>query len=198
MENRVIERKFKAVFVIKFCLIIILGALFVGVGLYLFYGRKLGETYYSALSTIVNLKDILIPAIVFTILLQFIIFSIVTILLTLFISHRIAGPVYRLERVLNNVSSGDLSLTSIRLRTRDQIQSIADSFALMSKDFGQKIKALGLSVSHLKEDSNRLGRLILEEEDLNKEKLLSSLKQLADTADIVNKELGGIKTGRSD
>ena len=42
----------------------------------------------------------------------------------LIISHRIAGPLYRLERELERIAQGDFSLR-IRLRRRDELISIA-------------------------------------------------------------------------
>lgn len=50
------------------------------------------------------------------------VFSLVLILL---FSHRIAGPVYNLGRVLRSVAQGDLS-TEIRFRKKDFLQEIAD------------------------------------------------------------------------
>jgi methyl-accepting chemotaxis protein len=42
----------------------------------------------------------------------------------LVISHRIAGPVYRLEQELDKISKGDFSLR-IRFRKKDELASIA-------------------------------------------------------------------------
>jgi len=42
----------------------------------------------------------------------------------LFISHRIAGPVYRLEKDLDKIAKGDFSLR-IKLRKKDELSSIA-------------------------------------------------------------------------
>ena len=43
----------------------------------------------------------------------------------LFISHRIAGPIYRLEKELAKIAGGDFSLR-IKLRRKDELVSIAE------------------------------------------------------------------------
>lgn len=50
---------------------------------------------------------------------------IVMLLLSIFISHRIAGPIYRLERELKEISKGDYSCR-IKFRSNDELQEIAD------------------------------------------------------------------------
>lgn len=47
-------------------------------------------------------------------------------LLTLFLSHRIAGPIYRIRKGLNALRSGDL--TPIRLRASDHFKEVAEDF----------------------------------------------------------------------
>ena len=144
-----IEKRFKRDFIIKFCLVVILGSISVGGILYLLYRKDLGSTYFGAISIIVRLRDVLVPAIVFTILLQTVVLSVITILLTLYVSHKIAGPIYRLERVLDSIGKGNLTIKEIRLRARDQIQSLADSFAGISRGISQRIEELNAPLSAL-------------------------------------------------
>lgn len=49
----------------------------------------------------------------------------VMLLLSIVISHKIAGPVYRLERELKEISEGDYS-RRIKFRSNDELQEIAD------------------------------------------------------------------------
>lgn len=50
---------------------------------------------------------------------------VVMLLLAIIISHRIAGPIYRLEKELAEISKGDYS-RRIKLRSRDELQEIAE------------------------------------------------------------------------
>lgn len=54
-----------------------------------------------------------------------------------FFSHRIAGPVYHMEKFLKKVAEGDLSGT-LRIRKHDQFQSLAATINLMMECLRQK------------------------------------------------------------
>ncbi len=61
----------------------------------------------------------------FTILVGFPVITTALLFWGLLISHRIAGPMYRLEQDLDKIAKGDLSLR-IRLRRKDELGSIAE------------------------------------------------------------------------
>lgn len=53
------------------------------------------------------------------------IISILLLFWGLLISHRIAGPIYRLEKELDRIAKGDLSVR-IKIRRKDELHSIAE------------------------------------------------------------------------
>jgi len=56
----------------------------------------------------------------------------------LLISHRIAGPIYRLEKELDKISKGDFSLR-IKFRKKDELASIAEGInKILDKIEGKK------------------------------------------------------------
>lgn len=55
-----------------------------------------------------------------------ILITILLALYTVFLSHRIAGPAYRLAKCLDRIASGDYSFTVV-LRKRDYLKGIADA-----------------------------------------------------------------------
>ncbi|MDH4210086.1 MAG: hypothetical protein OEV79_01375 [candidate division WOR-3 bacterium] len=61
----------------------------------------------------------------------------------IFVSHRIAGPLYRLKMFMEKVQNGDYTVT-LRFRKGDAIHDVADSFNQMvegiRENFGQKSK----------------------------------------------------------
>ncbi len=80
---------------------------------------------------------------------------------TLFISHKIAGPLYRLENLLGQVAQGDLSVRC-HLRKFDEAKSVAHAFNLSQE-------SLDRHVSRLKK--------IIRENEKNPQQLLSLLKE---------------------
>ncbi|MEI6631417.1 MAG: methyl-accepting chemotaxis protein [bacterium] len=65
--------------------------------------------------------------------------SILLLLWGLVISHRIAGPIYRLEQELDKISKGDFSLR-IRFRKKDELASIAQGINKVLDKIGEKQK----------------------------------------------------------
>ncbi len=66
------------------------------------------------------------------------------ILIAVFLSHKIAGPIYRIEKFLKGVSSGDLR-ARLRLRKYDELQDLAEAINDMTDDLKtrlHKIKGL--------------------------------------------------------
>jgi HAMP domain-containing protein len=62
-------------------------------------------------------------------------------LLTIFFSHRIAGPVFRFERILREVAEGRYSAT-VSLRRTDELQDLADALNSAIQATGTRFKAL--------------------------------------------------------
>lgn len=94
------------------------------------YLKHYGGTGENHMMMISALLWILIPG------LLFIIAQIV--LLTVFFSHKIAGPVYRFEIACRRIIAGDYS-EEIRLRQGDQMMELADLFNTMTKTTREKL-----------------------------------------------------------
>src|SRR5581483_9265466 len=71
-------------------------------------------------------------------------------MLCIWVTHTIAGPLYRMERVANDIGEGDLSIFT-RLRPKDELKELADAFNVMSRRLAQKIYAIKDSVRNLEE-----------------------------------------------
>lgn len=99
-------------------------------------GEKLANVYpQGRLVSIVNIVN-------FRILLSIILVSPLVALIGVFLSHRIAGPIYRIERFLGSMAAGDLS-ERITLRKYDELTTLAGGInrladSLVSVINGQK------------------------------------------------------------
>ena len=74
-----------------------------------------------------------------------IIAELISILLTaficIFVTHTIAGPVYRMERVARSIGEGDLT-NFIKLRPKDELKDLADSMNEMTMGLRNKVTGL--------------------------------------------------------
>lgn len=67
-----------------------------------------------------------------------IVFVVMT-LATIFISHRIAGPLERLKHYMKRVGQGDFT-SKLRFRTHDEIHDVADTFNQMADNLKRRYK----------------------------------------------------------
>ena len=123
-RNFFIEKKFQSKFIIKFCVLVILGSLVSGIMLYFLSWGSTTVTFENLRATVKTTADFLLPVLIQTIIVATVIVGIATIILTLFISHKIAGPLYRFKKELSSVESGDLS-RNFNIRKSDQLQELA-------------------------------------------------------------------------
>jgi methyl-accepting chemotaxis protein len=73
-------------------------------------------------------------------LVQMIVFVFVLVFLTLYFSHRVAGPLVNLEKSLARLAKGDLTIR-VRLRPRDQLTNIRDAFNRAVESLHDRAKA---------------------------------------------------------
>ena len=126
-RNYFIDKKFQTNFILRFCgLIVATGALIMAI-LYTMAGRANTVAFVNSRVVVQNTADFLFPLLIQTFVVSTIIVGLATIVITLFTSHRIAGPIYRFKKVLGSLSEGDFSL-DCKIRLKDALQDVAVAF----------------------------------------------------------------------
>ncbi|HNV70400.1 MAG TPA: methyl-accepting chemotaxis protein [Candidatus Ozemobacteraceae bacterium] len=94
--------------------------------------------YYTSWSRISDTPDLTIDKLaeifdqVNGVLLKWVaVFLLIIASLSIFVSHKIAGPVYRFERLARVITKGDLT-QSVRLRSGDELRELQDAFNSMT------------------------------------------------------------------
>lgn len=123
--NQPIRTDFTAGFQIKFILAMAIGALLTTLAIYFYLDQGLGSNYFDALATLSTVEAALTSSLIITFCLQLFLIFILTIGLTLFVSFKIAGPVFRYEMILDKILEGDLR-SDVRTRDGDQLKSMID------------------------------------------------------------------------
>lgn len=121
---RIVKMKFQRKFILKFCAIMILSSLIVTAIVYTLSSSSLTTVFENSRLTIKSTADFILPLLVLSSLVAIIASGIVTIIVTLFVSHHIAGPLYRLERDISEVSKGNLNII-INVRKKDELKGLA-------------------------------------------------------------------------
>jgi methyl-accepting chemotaxis protein len=154
-----INKSFQSRFIIKFCLLIALACLVFGGMVYMLSMASSTTAFENSRLIIKSTADYLLPLIILTALITTVVISLAVVSVTLFISHKIAGPAYRFERVAEDVADGDLSI-KVKLRANDQLQFVAESLDVMVKSLNRKLSSLrekvdNLSIAIDKQDKNK-------------------------------------------
>jgi methyl-accepting chemotaxis protein len=66
------------------------------------------------------------------------------------LSHRIAGPLYRFEKILNEIALGDLT-KRLSLRKTDQLAELKEALNVLMESFDQRMGRMKNNLSGLKE-----------------------------------------------
>jgi len=145
---RLIKKDFQIQFIIKFCLIILAGVI-ISTALLIFLSQgTLTSSFQNSRLVIQKTGLAIIPAVLYTNLITLCLISAITVFVTLFISHKIAGPIYRFEKEMKNIALGNLS-KKISLRKNDQIKEMAESLNLMAGSLHEKVVEISNEVDHL-------------------------------------------------
>ena len=146
------------------------------IGLLIFHFTK-GSTTVAIENTKVMVKgteDFILPVIVTTVLSVAFFASLVVFVSTLLVTHRIAGPIYRLSQEVEKLKKGDLT-RSFKIRNKDEFQDLARNLHEMSLVLRENYSALKIKIDGLKK--------LLQEKDYSlsgqdKEAFLSTMKEI--------------------
>ncbi|MFH1093825.1 MAG: HAMP domain-containing protein [Candidatus Omnitrophota bacterium] len=94
------------------------------------------------------------------------------------ISHKIAGPVYRLQKVARDVSRGDLT-TSVSLRSDDELKNLSDAFNSVIENMHRLVSKDKKIIFELSQITNNL-YVSLKDKKINEEDALALIRKLND------------------
>lgn len=118
---------------------------------WLLMGEKLANVYPQgrlvAIMRTINL----------TLLLRLVLITPFVVLLSVLMSHKIAGPLFRINRFLRSVASGDLS-ARLTLRRGDELHDLAETINEMTSDLKNRVKKMKGVVNMSKLELEKLKR----------------------------------------
>ncbi|MCP2521049.1 hypothetical protein NLD30_11485, partial [SCandidatus Aminicenantes bacterium Aminicenantia_JdfR_composite] len=104
--------------------------------------------------------------------------------------HKIAGPLFRLERIIEQITRGEIP-KEVRIRAKDQIKSFANSMDNLVKEIRRKVITVKSSLENIEKRKKKIDLLI-------KEKKIDALKEelniVNEEIDIIERTLSSFKT----
>lgn len=170
-----IEKSFQAKFILKFCALVVFGGLLTIVLLYLLAMRSTTVSFINSRVVVRTTADFILPILIQTVAIVMIIVGFATVMVTLFVSHQIAGPLYRFKKIMQALAEGDFS-GDFRIRLQDQLQELSTVFNHMITVTRSQIKTLRDNFLSLKD---KLDNISQDEVSEQKRTILSELQSIA-------------------
>jgi methyl-accepting chemotaxis protein len=133
-----IKRKFQAVFILKFLLVLVFGAILSVVITLMTTGETLTSSFEGSRLVIEKTSLAILPSVIFTNVITTTVIGILAVVVTLLVSHKIAGPMFRFEKDLEEISQGNLK-KQIHIRANDQFGSVAENLNKMVESLNGKL-----------------------------------------------------------
>jgi methyl-accepting chemotaxis protein len=148
-----VQKHFQFKFILKFCMVLLMG-IFISTGLvFLFSMNTLTSSFDQSKLVIENTAVAIIPSVLLSNLITLALITLATIIVTLVVSHKLAGPLFRFQKELKEIGEGNLTQV-IQLRKNDQITAMADSLNQMRIDLKNKIFAIKKEVAQIIESAS--------------------------------------------
>lgn len=153
-RDHFVKRDFQFRWIMKFCFLVLTGAV-ISTGLLLLFSLDtLTSSFHQSRLVIRNTALAILPATIYTNLITLGLITLASIFVVLFISHKLAGPLFRFEKELKEIGEGDLT-KRIRLRKEDQLAEMAESLNEMSARLHEKVLSVQAGLRELIELASR-------------------------------------------
>jgi methyl-accepting chemotaxis protein len=185
-KNYFIKKQFQGMFMLKFSLLMGLGLLISACGLYIYTRPSTTTSFINSRLTIISTSDYILPVLIWAGLAVFFVMAIITSLVVMYMSHRIAGAMFNIERSLNRIAEGDLTINT-KLRSTDQLQEMAEGVNRIAKALSDRVSSAKESLSNIKAEIDKLEAPAAKE-------MNDRLKAVSAKIDILSDKLGYFKT----
>jgi methyl-accepting chemotaxis protein len=151
-----IKKDYQFRFILRFCILVLAGGLISTGLLFVFSQGTLTSSFDQSRLVVRSTAEAILPSLLITNAITLVLIALATIVVVLFLSHKIAGPMYRFENDLKLIGKGDLT-TVIHLREKDQITEMANSLNQMTRNLREKVQALENEVEQVLESAMEQG-----------------------------------------
>jgi HAMP domain-containing protein len=185
-----VKRSFSTALAVKVIVIVLAVQIIESSFLYLIVERSfLGYSYGEALFSLDILKNRLLRDSISMYALLALIASAGVVFIGIVYSHRVAGPLYRLRRIAEEVSGGNLAI-EVRLRKNDIVKPLADSVNDMLESYRQRRIKILVSVERMQAEVRQLESAL---KDNDGRKIAASVSALISESSEVESVFKGLK-----
>lgn len=171
-----VDKPFQRKFIFRFCVIALGAMLLASLVLFLLSKNTMTATYRYHHLSLKDTAEAIMPAMLITNGVVLLGLLGATILVTLYVSHKIGGPLHRVESVLEEIGQGNLDI-KIEFRQRDQLKDLVPKINHMIQNLNKRVRQIQDEVGHLQEKIQDTG---WKEEEIRKDinKLHNTVNEL--------------------
>ena len=149
-----INKKFQGNFIVQFSAFLILGCMAFGLAVYVYSAQTLTTAFIDSKLRVMSTASFLLPALILIALVVTAILAVMAAFRLLLLSHKIAGPLYRLEKTAQAITSGKLDF-QVKLRSGDELQAFA-------RTMDEMVKELRIRATEIRDQNQKLRKIIQE------------------------------------
>lgn len=157
-----IDKDFQNKFIVKFCGLVAGGAVLTMIVLFLFTRMSTTVSIVNSRVVVMTTADFLMPILLQTVILVSIALGLATIFMTLLVSHKIAGPLYRFRQTFKELAQGNFT-NQVRLRKDDQLHEVAGEFNQMINAIRVQVHEAHAAIDVIKSDIESIGDFNVED-----------------------------------
>jgi signal transduction histidine kinase len=178
-KNYYIDKDFQTKFIARFCFIVIVGSVLTLALVY--YLARLSTTVAIVHSrvTVMSTSDFILPLLIQTVIVVTVVVSLMAMVMLLFASHKMAGPIYRFKQTFKDLTKGDFS-RDVRLRAGDQWQDLAAEINQFISVMRSRSKVNQDQWALLKSNIERLNALAINDQQRQELELIKKTIQRLD------------------
>lgn len=169
-----IKRRFQLEIIVKIIIVWFIGVVISGLLIYFFSGETLTTRYENSQLVIDRTGNVILRDLLNASAINLLVVVAVGVFISLYISHRLAGPLYRFERSMEAMRDGDLAF-QVKLRDKDELIDLVPIFNQTLQRWDENFRAM-------KQKADALGTWFEEQEqreDLEQgQRLASELRAL--------------------
>ena len=140
-RNYFIKKKFQIGFIYRFIALILLEAILIAALLMCASRGTLTTAYYGTRLLIEKTPIFFLTKFIIITVVVGIAIGLAGLVIFIYLSHRIAGPLFRFEKTIGEISKGDLSFR-VNLRKADQLKSLQEPVNTLLTNMDEHIKQM--------------------------------------------------------
>ncbi len=152
-----IDKRFQGEFILKFILLLLVGTGIFVLAAYVILNKRIEESFYSAHVTLKSTGEALLPTLLMLSGVFVAVLGTAAYVITLYVSHHIAGPLFAIRRYLENVSRGELDFEP-KLRLKDQTTPLAVSLTHALDTLNARLVAVRTGADAMRDAADKISR----------------------------------------